>query len=63
MNNYFFSSCSKEYIKLHFSESWNELHHLLIMEDLGGDENFIDRFVAQHIAFVYYWLVGEFIHI
>jgi len=46
-----------EYIKLHFAESWNELHHLLIMEELGGDSVFLDRFVAQHIAFVYYWLV------
>ena len=47
----------KEYIKLHFAESWNELHHLLIMEALGGTEKFSDRFVAQHIAFFYYWLV------
>jgi ubiquinol oxidase len=30
---------------------------LLIMEDLGGSEKFQDRFVAQHIAFFYYWLV------
>ena len=47
----------KEYIKLHFAESWNELHHLLIMEALGGTDKFSDRFVAQHIAFFYYWLV------
>ena len=47
----------KEYIKLHFAETWNELHHLLIMESLGGSERFADRFVAQHIAFFYYWLV------
>jgi ubiquinol oxidase len=47
----------KEYIQIHFAESWNELHHLLIMESLGGNELFIDRFVAQHIAFFYYWLV------
>ena len=47
----------KEYIKLHFAETWNELHHLLIMESLGGSDKFGDRFVAQHIAFFYYWLV------
>lgn len=47
----------KEYIKIHFAESWNELHHLLIMEELGGNKAFADRFVAQHIAFFYYWIV------
>lgn len=47
----------KEYIKMHFAESWNELHHLLIMESLGGTEEFGDRFIAQHIAFFYYWIV------
>jgi ubiquinol oxidase len=47
----------KDYIKLHFAESWNELHHLLIMESLGGSDLFMDRFLAQHIAFFYYWLM------
>jgi len=47
----------KEYIQIHFAESWNELHHLLIMEELGGNKGFTDRFVAQHIAFFYYWIV------
>jgi ubiquinol oxidase len=47
----------KEYIQIHFAESWNELHHLLIMEELGGNKDFQDRFIAQHIAFFYYWLV------
>lgn len=47
----------KEYIQIHFAESWNELHHLLIMEELGGNKAFADRFVAQHIAFFYYWIV------
>jgi hypothetical protein len=26
-----------DWLKVHFAESWNELHHLLIMEALGGD--------------------------
>lgn len=47
----------KEYIQIHFAESWNELHHLLIMEELGGTKEFWDRCVAQYIAFFYYWVV------
>lgn len=46
-----------EYLKVHFSESWNEQHHLLIMEEMGGSERWTDRFVSQHIAFFYYWIV------
>lgn len=46
-----------KYLKLHFAESWNELHHLLIMEELGGNDKFFDRFLAQHIAFGYYAVV------
>ena len=46
-----------DYLKVHFCESWNELHHLLIMEELGGHTRFVDRFVAQHSAFFYYWFV------
>lgn len=47
-----------DYIKVHFAESWNELHHLLIMEALGGDERWADRFLAQHIAVAYYLLTA-----
>lgn len=43
-------------LKIHFAESWNELHHLLIMESLGGDQYWIDRFIARHVALIYYWL-------
>ena len=46
-----------DWLKVHFAETWNELHHLLIMESLGGNRYWIDRFVAQHIAVAYYWLV------
>lgn len=42
--------------KEHFEESWNEMHHLLIMESLGGSEQFADRFVAMHMAVFYYWI-------
>jgi ubiquinol oxidase len=46
-----------DWLKVHFSETWNELHHLLIMESLGGDRYWGDRFVAQHVAIAYYWVV------
>jgi ubiquinol oxidase len=44
-------------LKVHFAETWNELHHLLIMESLGGNHTWGDRFLAQHLAIVYYWVV------
>lgn len=46
-----------DWLKVHFAETWNELHHLLIMESLGGDKQWIDRFIAQHTALAYYWIV------
>ncbi|MBW4574746.1 MAG: hypothetical protein KME08_05620 [Aphanothece sp. CMT-3BRIN-NPC111] len=46
-----------DWLKVHFAESWNELHHLLIAESLGGSKYWIDRFVAHTGAFVYYWII------
>jgi ubiquinol oxidase len=46
-----------DWLKFHFAESWNELHHLLIAESLGGSRYWIDRFVAHTGAFVYYWII------
>lgn len=43
-----------DYMKVHFAESWNEMHHLLIMEELGGNAWWVDRFLAQHVAAIYY---------
>ncbi len=48
---------SSDWLKVHFAQSWNELHHLLIIESLGGNKAWIDRFLAQHTALVYYWIV------
>jgi len=48
---------SAEMKRVHFAEEWNEFHHLLIMESLGGDQLWRDRFCAQHAAVVYYWLL------
>ena len=44
-------------MRMHYAEADNELHHLLIMESLGGSANFADRFIAQHLAVLYYWYV------
>lgn len=44
-------------LKVHFAETWNELHHLLIMESLGGNQLWLDRAIAQHIGVAYYWIV------
>lgn len=46
-----------DWLKIHFAESWNELHHLLISEELGGNKYWIDRFIAHAGALVYYWIV------
>lgn len=43
--------------KVHFAEEWNELHHLQIMEALGGDLLWVDRFLAEHAAVFYYWVL------
>ena len=48
---------SSETKRVHFAEEWNEFHHLLTMEALGGDQRWQDRFLAQHAAIVYYWLL------
>ncbi|EES11617.2 hypothetical protein SORBI_3006G258700 [Sorghum bicolor] len=45
-----------DYIKVHFAQSWNEFHHLLIMEELGGNALWIDRFLARFMAFFYYFM-------
>eukprot|EP00953_Heterococcus_sp_UTEX-ZZ885_P038419 19710-Heterococcus_DN1.PRE.1 len=44
--------------RVHFSEEWNELQHLMIMEALGGDSRWMDRFLARHAAIVYYWALN-----
>jgi len=46
--------------ELHAAEEDNELHHLLIMESLGGDQRWLDRFLGQHGAVAYYWILVLF---
>ncbi len=40
--------------RVHFAEEWNEFHHLLVMESLGGDQSWLIRFISQHSAIVYF---------
>jgi ubiquinol oxidase len=46
-----------DWLKVHFAESWNELHHLLIMESLGGANFWGDRLLAKSVAIIYYWII------
>jgi len=46
-----------EMMRTHYAQADNELHHLLIMESLGGNSRRIDRVVAHSLAFFYYWFV------
>ena len=48
---------SAETKRVHFAEEWNEFHHLLIMESLGGDQLWIDRFLGHHAAIMYFWIL------
>lgn len=45
--------------KVHNAEEWNELHHLLIMEDLGGDKvsNARTRSFDEYLSTCYIGLV------
>lgn len=47
----------KDRMRTHYAEADNELHHLLIMESLGGNMSVVDRTIAQTMAFGYYWYV------
>lgn len=44
-----------DWIKVHFAESWNELHHLRIVEALGGGKHWGDRFIGRIGVLAYYW--------
>jgi ubiquinol oxidase len=45
------------WLEIHFSESWNELQHLWIMEALDGDQCWYDRLLARSLTIVYYWIL------
>lgn len=42
---------------IHNAEELNELHHLLIMESLGGNSSWFDRLLARTASVAYYWVV------
>lgn len=46
---------STEVKRIHFAEEYNEFHHLLIWESLGGDQEWYVRFFAQHCAVAYFF--------
>lgn len=43
--------------KVHFAEEYNEMQHLRIMESLGGDTRWSDRFLARHAAIIYFFVL------
>jgi ubiquinol oxidase len=51
------SDMNNSRLRTHYAEADNELHHLLIMESLGGNTNPVDRAIAQCMAMGYYWYV------
>lgn len=46
--------------KLHYEEESNETNHLMIMEALGGEARWIDRFLARHASMAYYAILLSF---
>ena len=44
-------------MKEHFYQALNETEHLEEMEKRGGDQYWIDRFLAKHLVLVYYWIM------
>lgn len=46
-----------DWLKVHFSESWNDVHHLLIIEVLAGDRYWYDRIFARCTTVVCYWIL------
>lgn len=43
-------------LRAHFTEADNEAMHTQVMEGLGGGAAWSDRFIAQHVALIYFWL-------
>jgi ubiquinol oxidase len=48
---------SSELMNIHYAEQLNEAFHCSVMESLGGDRRWGDRFTAFHAALAYYWLL------
>jgi len=53
-------SDSMDRIREHFAEADNEALHLLVMEELGGGAEFMDRFLAQHVAVIYFCTLARY---
>jgi ubiquinol oxidase len=50
--------CHLNLIPIPFRFHHQELHHLLIMESLGGNSKWSDRFLGYHVAIAYYWFLN-----
>lgn len=48
---------SPELMNLHYAEQVNETFHVAVMESLGGDRRWGDRFVTYHAALFYFWIL------
>jgi len=48
---------SSDIKRIHFAEEWNEFAHLQVMESLGGDQKWWVRFLAQHSAIAYFFVL------
>ncbi|CAN8068111.1 unnamed protein product, partial [Agarophyton chilense] len=44
-------------MNVHHAEELNEAYHLAVMESLGGDRRWFDRFLAFHVSLGYYWFL------
>ena len=44
-------------MKEHFYQALNETEHLEEMELRGGNQYWVDRFLAKHLVLVYYWIM------
>jgi len=51
--------CAMDNRRIHFAEEWNEVQHLKIMEALGGDQAWIDRFLGRHAAVFYFVILNH----
>jgi len=51
--------CAMDNRRIHFAEEWNEVQHLKIMEALGGDQLWIDRFLGRHAALFYLLILNH----
>lgn len=50
--------CLRVFVGVRDVQEYNEMQHLRIMESLGGDTLWSDRFLARHAAIIYFWVLA-----